>query len=250
MIARWNWNLLYILLTQLWVSPTVIVNTWSSGMPILPTHSINSKFHCCWHWKGHRNTYGAHQKTDIHLQAPVPLYHYKQSSGRPISEAAQHFRNIWVYEARTLWKKPFVTFLAFEAAILFSEKAFRFATQLYNKHTFRKRLWRLVSFFFVWHIPLLFPAWCVTFVYTETSILFTIKYLHVLLVVKETVLMASQRVTLCLRIQIKFQCKSTRIICCWVACSCSNISLLPDIYANCARTQWPCFVWENHLQLY
>jgi len=37
LIVRWNWNLLYILLRQVWVSPTVIVNTLSSSMCILPT---------------------------------------------------------------------------------------------------------------------------------------------------------------------------------------------------------------------
>ena len=50
----------------------------------------------------------------------------------------------------------------------------------------QKKALKVGFFFFFWHIPLLFPAWCVTFVYTETSIVFTVRYLllHVLLVVK------------------------------------------------------------------
>jgi len=39
-------------------------------------------------------------------------------------------------------------------------------------------------FFFWMHTIALFPARCRMFVYMETSIVFTIKYLHVLLVVK------------------------------------------------------------------
>ena len=133
-----------------WVSPTVIVNTWSSSMSILPTHSINSKFHCRWHWKGHRNTYSAHQKTDIHLQAPVPLCRYKWSSGRPISEAAQHFRNLWVYEASSLWKKPFVAFLAFEAAFVYLRRSFPIRSAAVQQTHIQKKALKVGVFFFFW----------------------------------------------------------------------------------------------------
>ena len=42
---------------------------------------------------------------------------------KPLSEAAQHFRNLWVYEARYLWKKPFAAFLAFEAAFVYLRRS-------------------------------------------------------------------------------------------------------------------------------
>ena len=128
------------------------------------------------------------------------------------------FQNVLVYEASTLWKKP---------------SNLRCSCTTNARSEKCSKGWRLFSDAYRSCVPSLVINACV---HGNFHCIYH-KYLHVLLVVKETVFMASQWVTLCLHIQIKFQCKSTRIICCWVACSCSNISLLSDIYAKGARVE-------------
>ena len=175
---------MYILLRQVWVSPTVIVNTWSSSMCILPTYSINSKLHCHWHWrasKGMTETFMVgmkkwHAFVDT-TSMSLPLCRYKRnpgrhkwSSGKSLSEL--HFRMYW-------YMKPAL----FGSSLPILRRSLPICGAAAQQTHVQKNAPK-VGVFFRTHTGAVFPAWWLMLVYTETSIVFTIKYLHVLLVVK------------------------------------------------------------------
>ena len=59
----------------------------------------------------------------------VLLFRYEYSSGRSVSKAATHFRNLCVYKPSALQKKPSASS---EETLRFSEEAFRFVEEAFQ----------------------------------------------------------------------------------------------------------------------
>ena len=108
---------------------------------------------------------------------PVPLCRYKRSSGRHKCSSGKsielHFRMYWCMKPALFGRS---------LPILRRKPSNLWCSCTTNAHSEKcSEGWRL----FWMHARPLFPAWCIMFVYTETFIIvFTINYLHVLLVVK------------------------------------------------------------------